>query len=417
MQGLFEWITSIGAAPGDTEDQRLGKATLAAVTVLIIPFAAIWGSVYLAVGHPLAAIFPYLYIVVGVAAATLLRATKRIEVPRILVLGSMIVLPFSLQWVLGGYANSGAVSMWSLMVPALAFMVGSAPGRWVAAFFGLSVISGILDPAVAARFEPPPETLSRAFFVLNAVTVGITYFSALRYFTDERARARAALQAEQERADALLLNVLPAQIAERLKAGEQIIADGHPEVTVLFADIVGFTSATAELSPEVVVAQLDEVFSAIDELVASHGVERIKTLGDAYEAIGGAPQERPDHAEAVADLALAMLDEVAGRPLGDGTVTLRIGMDTGPAVGAVIGSHKFSYDVWGDAVNTASRMESHGVPGRIQVTDRLRRHLDGRFRFERRGQIEVRGKGLMETWFLVGRLDETAAPTATAAAD
>jgi adenylate cyclase len=399
------WIVGIGAAPGDTEDERLAKATLAAVSLLIVPFAAIWGSVYLVVGRPLAAVMPYAYIVVAVAAVGSLRRTRSIVLPRTVVLVSMSVLPFALQWVLGGYGHSGAVSIWALMVPALAFMFGAPPGRWVAVFVALSVVSGIADSTLAERFEPLPQGMIRTYFVINVVAVGVTYFTALRYFTEERSRARAALEAERARSDALLLNVLPEQIAERLKAGEQVIADGHPEVTVLFADIVGFTAATADLPPEQVVAELTEVFAVIDRLVTRFGVERIKTLGDGYEAVCGAPTSRPDHADAVAELALAMREEVTGLPLGATTVRLRIGIDTGPAVGAVIGSHRFSYDLWGDAVNTASRMESHGVPDRIQVTDRFRRCVDGRFRFEPRGEIEVRGKGPMETWFLVGRGD------------
>lgn len=405
MTGLVGRITAIGAAPADTEDERLAKATLAAVTVLIVPFALVWGTFYLVVDRPLAAVFPYAYVVFALIAVTVLDRTKRLEVPRLFVLSAMSVMPFGLQWVLGGYAQSGAVSVWSLMVPAIAFVVGSPPGGWVAAFFGLSVLSGIVDPVLADRFDAMAPAIVRTFFVINVVAVGVTYFATLRYVIDERVRAREALRAERERSDALLLNVLPEEIAHRLKAGEEVIADGHPEVTVLFADIVGFTAATAALAPEQVVADLSRVFAAIDRLVAHHGVERIKTLGDGYEAVGGAPVWRGDHADAVADLALAMIDEVVGLPLGGSDVQLRIGMDTGPAVGAVIGSHRFSYDLWGDAVNTASRMESHGVPGRIQVTDRLRRRLDGRYRLEPRGEIEVRGKGVMETWFLVGRAD------------
>ena len=396
-------LAGFGAADDDTDDERLAKATLATASLLIVPSALVWGTVFLLVDRPLAAAIPYTYVVVATGALWMLRRTRSIHLPRRITLVTMSVLPFALQWVLGGYGHSGAMSTWGLMVPALAFMFGAPPGRWVAAFVFLSVISGVADPTLAERFGPLPPTMIRVFFVINAIAVGATYFTALILFTLERSRARAAIEAERERADALLLNVLPPQIAERLKAGEQVIADAHPDVTILFADIVGFTTQTAGMAPEAVVAQLDDIFSAIDALVARYGLEKIKTIGDAYEVVGGAPTARPDHAEAVADLALDLLDQVAGMPLGDAPVTLRIGIDSGRAVGAVIGSHKFTYDLWGDAVNTASRMESHGVPGRIHVTDRVRRRLEGSFRFEPRGEIEVRGKGTMETWFLVGR--------------
>jgi adenylate cyclase len=217
-------------------------------------------------------------------------------------------------------------------------------------------------------------------------------------------QAHALLLAEQERSESLLLNVLPAPIATRLKQGEQVIADDFPEVTVLFADLVDFTRRSRDATPERVVQILDDLFSALDGLAERYGLEKIKTVGDAYMVVGGLPEPRPDHARAVADMALAVREEVprhrdpAGRPL-----AVRIGIDTGPVVAGVIGRRKFSYDLWGDTVNTASRMESDGVPGCIQVTDRTHRRLRDGYRLERRGPIEVKGKGEMVTWFLVGR--------------
>src|SRR5829696_634297 len=208
------------------------------------------------------------------------------------------------------------------------------------------------------------------------------------------------LLAERERSERLLLNVLPAPIAARLKQGEEVIADGFPEVTVLFADLVDFTRRSQERTPE-------RVVRILDDLAERHGLEKIKTIGDAYMAVGGLPEPRPDHAEAVAEMALAVREEVArhldpgGRPL-----AVRIGIDTGPVVAGVIGRRKFSYDLWGDTVNTASRMESHGVAGCIQVTDRAYRRLRDHYRFERRGLVEVKGKGELVTWFLVGRVGQ-----------
>jgi class 3 adenylate cyclase len=217
-------------------------------------------------------------------------------------------------------------------------------------------------------------------------------------------REHRLLLAEQERSERLLLNVLPAPVADRLKAGEEPIADRFPEVTVLFADLVDFTRRSERAAPERVVAMLNELFTAFDRLAQRHGLEKIKTVGDAYMVVGGLPDPRPDHAEAVAEMALAMREEVAlhrdpaGRPL-----EVRIGMDSGPVVAGVIGRNKFIYDVWGDTVNTASRMESHGAAGCIQVTARTYRRLRDGYRFERRGTIEVKGKGEMTAWFLLGR--------------
>jgi class 3 adenylate cyclase len=218
------------------------------------------------------------------------------------------------------------------------------------------------------------------------------------------AREQRLLLAERERSERLLLNVLPAPIAARLKQGEEVIADGFPEVTVLFADLVDFTRRSQETTPERVVQVLDNLFSALDGLAERHGLEKIKTVGDAYMAVGGLPEPRPDHAEAVAEMALDVREEV-GRHLDPGgrPLTVRIGIDTGPVVAGVIGRRKFSYDLWGDTVNVASRMESNGVAGCIQVTDRAYRRLRDRYRFERRGPIQVKGKGELVTWFLVGR--------------
>jgi len=220
----------------------------------------------------------------------------------------------------------------------------------------------------------------------------------------EAVRARAALDVERQRSERLLLNVLPASIAARLKQSQGVIADGFPDVTVLFADIVNFTPLSEGITPEGVVQLLDELFSGFDQLAQRHGLEKIKTIGDAYMVVGGLPDSRPDHAEAVAEMALAMREEVArrvgptGRPL-----QVRIGIDTGPVVAGVIGRSKFSYDLWGDTVNTASRMESQGLPGCIQVTERTYQRLRNRYRFQQRGPIQVRGKTAMVTYLLLGR--------------
>jgi class 3 adenylate cyclase len=220
----------------------------------------------------------------------------------------------------------------------------------------------------------------------------------------EAIRSRRALALEQQRSERLLLNVLPAPIADRLKQTQGVIADAFPDVTVLFADIVNFTGHSQRVSPQQVVRGLNELFSAFDRLARRHGLEKIKTIGDAYMVVGGLPEPRPDHAEAVAEMALAMREEVtrrtdpSGRPL-----QLRLGIDTGPVVAGVIGADKFSYDLWGDTVNTASRMESQGVPGCIQVTERTWRRLRDRYRFQRRGPIQVKGKGELVTYFLLGR--------------
>jgi class 3 adenylate cyclase len=246
---------------------------------------------------------------------------------------------------------------------------------------------------------PPPDTLPNVALLAAVLLLG----EAVR---NRRAldREHRLLLAEQARSERLLLNVLPAPIAARLKQAEGVIADEFPDVTVLFADIVDFTLRSQQSTPEQVVQVLNDLFSAFDELARQRGLEKIKTIGDAYMVVGGLPEPRPDHAEAVAEMALAMREEVARRDdRGGPPLALRIGIDTGPVVAGVIGRSRFSYDLWGDTVNTASRMESHGVPGCIQVTARAYERLRDGFRFQRRGPIPVKGKGEMVTYFLVGR--------------
>ena len=212
------------------------------------------------------------------------------------------------------------------------------------------------------------------------------------------------IQAEREKSERLLHNILPRAIAERLKRGESTIADSHPEVTVLFADLVGFTSLAASLAPPDIVRLLDEIFSAFDVLAQRRGLEKIKTIGDAYMVVGGLSTARTDHCEAIADLALDMLGEIerfnAAHKV---SIRIRSGMHVGPVVAGVIGRNKFIYDLWGDTVNIASRMESHGQPGCVQITREVRDKLPRHYEVEERGVIDLKGIGETPAFLLVGR--------------
>lgn len=211
------------------------------------------------------------------------------------------------------------------------------------------------------------------------------------------------LAAERAKSEALLRNVLPTAIADRLKNDPSHIADGFSEVTILFADIVGFTDLSDRLSPAELVAMLNRLFTAFDDLADKHGLEKIKTIGDAYMVVGGLPEPRPDHAEAVVAMALGMRDVVAEVATETGYgLKVRIGASSGPVVAGVIGRKKFAYDLWGDAVNTASRMESHGLAGEIQITASTQERVKDAFELESRGMITVKGKGEMQAWLVRG---------------
>jgi adenylate cyclase len=223
---------------------------------------------------------------------------------------------------------------------------------------------------------------------------------------DKERAILAELQTAHEKSESLLLNLLPASIAVRLKDGEKSIVDSLSEATVLFADLAGFTPLCQELSALEIVSTLDQIFAAFDQLAKHRQLEKIKTIGAAYMAVGGVPNFRPDHAEAIADLALDMIAKLGEIVAQNGLpLELRIGIDTGPVIAGVIGQDKFSYDLWGNTVNTASRMESLGAPGRIQVSQHGYEQLKDSFQLEARDSIEVKGKGTMPTWWLLGRKD------------
>lgn len=227
------------------------------------------------------------------------------------------------------------------------------------------------------------------------------YEGSVRNITD-RKTAEEELRRQRLLSEQLLLSVLPQPIAERLKRGETTIADNFSEVTVLFADIANFTQISSNISPVELVYLLNSIFSVFDKLAARHGVEKIKTIGDAYMVVGGLPKPRPDHVSSIADMALDMQREIKQFTTPDGQpITLRVGIHTGSVVAGIIGTHKFIYDLWGDTVNIASRMESHGEPGRIQVTQTIYDRLKKRYRFETRGEVNVKGKGLMPTFWLL----------------
>ena len=264
---------------------------------------------------------------------------------------------------------------------------------------------------VGMQFMVPQDTGIQPRWALEAglvfATAGACFmiFATVWYALRETSRAEAAMEVEYDRSEALLANILPASVAAKLKdPAHGVIADRYDDASILFADIAGFTEQASEIPPTELVRFLDRLYTTFDRLVDRHGLEKIKTTGDAYMVVSGVPTPRDDHLEALAALALDMSRAVADLrdPRGN-PVPLRMGIADGPVVAGVVGARKFFYDVWGDAVNVASRMESTGVVGRIQVPHNVFERLQRSFILEERGEVDVKGKGVMRTWYLLGR--------------
>ena len=282
----------------------------------------------------------------------------------------------------------------------------------LAAVLAATVIA--LEVVVPYNTGVQPDWAYRSGFLLTVISAWVMVVAVVWYALREIRRARQAMEAEYERSETLLTNILPATIAQRLKdPTRNIIADKYDDASILFADIAGYTKRASDTSPSDLVRFLDRLYTDLDALVDRHGLEKVKTSGDSYMVVSGVPQPRDDHIEALACLALDMADAVADLKDPQGRkVPLRIGLAAGPVVAGVVGARKFFYDVWGDAVNIASRMETTDVEGRIQVPHDVYERLNHAFLLEERGNVDVKGKGVMHTWYLVGRRDDHAVRSA-----
>jgi adenylate cyclase len=398
-------LALVGADPRDDEDMRARKALLVLISTLILPVAALWGTLYLALGSPVGAV-PLIYFAILLGAIAVFSRTR--DFPWLLGVCQVdILLAPTLSMIpLGGFLGSGGVGLWGILAPlgALVFSDVRSAARWYVVYLVVFLGSGIAGELIGPVWAPLPDSFTSAMLALNIAVGGIIVFTLLAVFASQRRDALAALRREQAKSENLLLNILPSSIADRLKAEAQPIADQIVSASILFADVVDFTPWSERLTPAEVVGYLDHLFSHFDELAERYGLEKIKTIGDCYMVAAGVPRPRPDHACALALMALDMLDAMRSnhdvRHLG---LELRVGINSGPVVAGVIGRKRFLYDLWGDAVNTASRMESHGTPGRIQIARATYELLADEFECEPRGTIAVKGKGEIEAWYLIGR--------------
>jgi adenylate cyclase len=409
---LVARLTRLGADPADDEDLRREKALLVQLAVLIMPVSVVWGTLYLAFGSSVGFV-PFIYLAVSIGSLVVFARTRNFRFLLVTQLLDVLLTTSIGQMLVGGFLPSGGVGLWGILAPlgALVFLEVRSAIRWFGAFVAVFLLTGIAGE-VFFHDADLPTWFTSTMLALNIVGAGAVAFTLLARFAHQRDSALAALRVEKHKSELLLVNILPSSIAERLKAAREPIADHLDSASIIFADVVDFTPFSQRFPPAEVVGILDQLFSRFDTLVERRGLEKIKTIGDCYMAAAGVPEPSADHARRAALLALDMREAVAAPAAGDGfDLELRIGINSGPVTAGVIGHKRFLYDLWGDAVNTASRMESHGTPGEIQITRETYELLKDEFVCRRRGTVPVKGKGEMETWYLIGpRSEDGSAP-------
>ncbi|NTV09431.1 MAG: adenylate/guanylate cyclase domain-containing protein [Zoogloea sp.] len=420
-------LRQAGVTQGDDDEQRLSKSLLVLATGLVSLASVLWLLLYWHLGLRLSVTLPFLFqLLLSLNLASYIR-TGNFAVFRISQLGLFLVFPFAAQWSIGNVIAASGVILWGLLAPVGAMLcIGvRASLPWLLAYLGLTALTGTLDYhfadlAEAAGSQGIPMRTSVVFFALNFATVSTIVYLLLGYAVREKHRAQAQLQEAhrllmeaQVQSEQLLLNVLPGPVAERLKAGDVSIADRYPEVVVMFADIVNFTRLAAGMSADRVFSMLNAVFSRFDQLAQEFGVEKIKTIGDAYMVASGLPACQAEHPHAaMAELALAMREAI--QEIGkteDLPLDLRIGIASGPVVAGVVGQRKFIYDLWGDTVNVASRLSTEGGAGMIQCDGPTHAALASVYRFDTPAVLYLKGKGAFPVFRLLARLpavpDET----------
>ena len=393
---LLQRVARVGADADDDDDIRLKKSLLVVCALPFIFAGAAWGLMYIFFNEPLAGMIPLSYSAVSLLSILRFGQTRRYRLFRFSQLLLILLLPFLLMVTLGGYVSGSAVILWALICPlgALLFDEPAHAPRWFLAFLGLIILSGVLQPFT--NFSNNLSTqLVIFFFVINLAGVASIVFLMVAYFVGQK-------NIFQDKSEALLLNILPAEIVKILRNEPRTIADHFEGASILFADVVNFTPLSESMTPIELVELLNEVFSQFDQLVEKYGLEKIKTIGDCYMVASGVPRARCDHAQALLGMALEMQEFVSSNEFFGRHLEFRIGLNSGPVVAGVIGRKKFIYDLWGDAVNTASRMESHGVGGIIQITRATYELVKDKFICEPQGIIDVKGKGEMEVWFVAG---------------
>jgi class 3 adenylate cyclase len=411
------WLERLGrAAVGEHDDDetRLRKTLLIFASGLMNMAAIVWLAIYWALGLKLPTTIPLAYQLLSALILAVYLKTRNFDFFRVAQLSLFLFAPFVIQWSIGSFVNSSGIVLLALLAPVGAMVVygprESIP--WFVAYVALTALSGAFDYYLAdGNLSGVPMRTVAVFFVLNFTILSSIVYLLLRYFVQQKdtfqaelARQHGLVQLEQRKAEQLLTTILPPHIAQRLKQDQTTIADGFADVSVMFADIVNFTTLAEELTPKEVVSFLNDVFTRFDELAEKHRVDKIKTIGDAYMVAGGVSGDDTQYVSSVADLALAIRDltrndDVIRRY----NVSFHVGIATGPVIAGVIGVKRFIYDLWGDTVNIASRVTAEAPPGEIYVDKTTYRRLGTRYVFSEPQDLMFKGKGKMTVYQLLGR--------------
>ncbi|NND84769.1 MAG: adenylate/guanylate cyclase domain-containing protein [Acidimicrobiia bacterium] len=400
MEAWMQRLRGFAAVEGDSEDITSEKVAALIVAGACTAAGVLWTLMYFVVfGWGLTTALPAGFVLAVGLALVISHVTGNHRIVVVAQIVCIMGITTAIQLSIGGLADSGFVMAWALIGPltALLFFPVRRAVPWILLYVALLLVMVFADGRLGGTGPDVSEGVRTFFFATNLSVSALVLFAFAGYFVGTAVEERA-------RANELLLNVLPKEVAPLLKAGHGVIAEEYPSASVMFADIVGSTPLFAELEPAEAVDWLNEVFTEFDALVEERGLEKIRTIGDNYMVAAGVPTPRSDHAEVLVDLGLAILEVVDRIPGREGhSLQFRVGINSGPMVGGVIGTTKFHYDVWGDAVNCAARMESQGAPGRVQIAEGTHRLVRDRFMCVPRGEIEVRGRGPMPTWWVEAR--------------
>ncbi len=405
----------------DTQEDKLRKSLLIFAAAFMTLAVMLWLAIYWMMGIKFSSTVPLGYQIISVGSLVYYVRTRNFEVLRSVQLSLFLFAPFIMQWSIGNSVSASGVALWALLAPIGALVVSgwkeSIP--WFFAYIVLTALSGFFDYYLSTGSATgiPMDTIG-IFFALNFTAMSCILYFLVRYFVIETERIKtqldqqhALLAEEQKKSERVLFNVLPSNIAERLKNSNGLIADGYADVTVMFADLVNFTQLTEQMSPEQMVGLLNTVFSGFDDLSEKYGLEKIKTIGDAYMVVGGLSRERPDYVEDMANMAMEMLDFVSRHQvLVKRSQGIHIGIATGPVVAGVIGTKRFIYDLWGDTVNIASRLTDDAKEGEILTDKSTYNRLRLEFLFEPPNVINIKGKGEMTSYRMIGPARHAADP-------